>query len=145
MAQAVKVRVTQHDNHGGGIYDEEVSHYGDNLMFLPVGGPGGADEFGGFAEEGARAGRGDFAAGLAAAHHPAGVGDSARFDRHGGRFAGQRGLVHEQRAVSDLHVRRHDAALAQMEDIAGDEFFGRERDPLAVAPHARLDAQLLPE
>ena len=74
----MKVRVTQHDDHGGGIYDEEVSHHGNDFMFLPVGGAGGADEFGGFAKESARASRGNFAAGLTAAHHPARVGDSAR-------------------------------------------------------------------
>ena len=50
-------------------------------MLLPVGRAGGADEFGGLPEEGARARGGDFTGGLAAAHHGPRVSGLAGLDR----------------------------------------------------------------
>ena len=112
-------------------------------MFLPVGRSGGADQFGGLAEEGARAGGGDFTGGFAAAHHRARVSRFARLDRNRRRFAGEGGLVRQQRSLVHPHIRGHDAALAQMDDVAGHQFLRRQRGPRAVPANPRLHVQLL--
>ena len=86
---------------------------------------------------------GDFTGGFAAAHHGPRIGCLAGLDSGSGRFAGERGLVHEQRPVLQLHIRRHDGALAQMNDIAGHQFLGWQRGPRAVAANAGQHPQLL--
>ena len=63
------VRVARHDHHHRRIDHKQILHHAHNLVFLPIGRSSSADEFGGLAEEGMRAGGGDFTGGFAAAHH----------------------------------------------------------------------------
>ena len=54
-------------------------------------------------------------------------------------------MIQEQRTFLDPHIGRHNAALPQMEHVAGHEFLRATGHPRAVAPHPCLHAQLLPQ
>ena len=90
------VSVADHHHHHRRVDDEEVFDHPHNLVLLPVGRAGGADEFGGLSEKSARTRGGNLTRRLTAAHHGSRIGCLARLDRSGGRFAGEGGLVHEQ-------------------------------------------------
>ena len=139
------MRHAENENDQPRVQDEQVAHDTDDLLLLPVGGMGGAHQFRRFAEKGARASRRDDARGFSAPHQRAGVGGFALRDLDSGGFAGERRLIHQQRAVAHPHVGGHDAALAQMNQVVGHQFLRADGVPLAVAPHAGLDVELLPQ
>src|SRR5208282_3999337 len=80
-----------------------------------------------------------------APHQRAGVGSLAFWDLDNGGFPGERGLIHQQRAVAHPHVGGHDGALAQMNQVLGHHFLRADGVLLAVAAHTSLDAELLPQ
>ena len=114
-------------------------------MFLPVGRPCGADQFGGLAEKGARTRGSDFACGFAATDHRTRISHFARLDRNRRRFTREGGLIRKQRSLLHPHIRGHDAALAQMDDVSGNQFLRRQRGPRGVPANPRLHVQLLPQ
>ena len=98
-------------------------------------------EFRRAAKVGLRSGQHDHAVALASAD------DRSRRQHVAGRlvrilrFAGERRLVHAQRAREDFHVRRNDVAWAHAHDVAGDQFPGGNDLPARLAPDARIDLQ----
>ena len=70
---------------------------------------GGADEFSGAAELGARSGRRDLRHRLAAPYQRPRIGLHARAGFDGYRFAGEHGLVEQDFSSGEVHIRRNHA------------------------------------
>ena len=87
----------------------EIAHHAQNGLLLGTHDMGGANEFGGATEFGARAGRRDLGLRLAAPNQRpcVGLNAGAGLDRH--RFAGEHGLIEQNFAAGELHIRRDHA------------------------------------
>ena len=122
----------QHDDDA--VEGGEIAHDAQHRLLLRADDMGGADELGGAAELGARAGRRDLRHRLAAPDQRArkGLHAGAGFDRHG--FAGEHGLIEQDLAAGELHIRRNHAAERQLHEVAGHQFGGGHGLPRAVAP-----------
>ena len=101
----------------------------------------GADEFGGAAELGARAGRRDLSHRLAAPDQSSGIGlhAGAGFDRYG--FAGEHGLVEQDFSGGEIHIRGDHAAKGQLHHIARHQLGRGHGLPCAVAPDGCVQRQ----
>jgi len=60
------------------------------------------------------------------------------------RFAGKRRLVHAQTSVEEFHIRRDDVARPHANDVAGDQFPGRNDLPARITPDPRANLQPFP-
>ncbi len=98
----------------------------------------GADELGGAAELGARAGRRDLRHRLAAPHQRSGIGLHARAGFDGHRFAGEHGLVEQDFSPGEVHIRGDHARRAKASPRRPAPV--RPRVSVFQAPSRRTDA-----
>ncbi len=93
QGQVMPQREADDDGHEHEVEYHQPFDDGEDGALHVAGRVGGAHQFGGVAEEGACAGRGDDTRGLALSHDGAGVGRLARTRVHRQRFAGERRLI----------------------------------------------------
>ena len=105
-----------HDDHA--IERGEIAHHAENRLLLRTYDMGGADEFRGAAELGARSGRRDLRHCLAPTYQRPGECLDARAGFDGDRFAGEHGLVEQDFPPGEFHIRRDHATERQLHQIA---------------------------
>ena len=129
----------QHDDDA--VERGEIAHHAQHRLLLGTHDMGGADEFRGAAELGARSGRRDLRHRLAAPHQRPGIGlhAGAGFDRHG--FAGEHGLVEQDFSPGEAHIRGDHAAERKLHHIARHQFGRGYGFPRAVAPDGRVQRE----
>ena len=119
----------------------EIAHHAQHRLLLGADDMGGADQLRGAAELGARAGRRDLRHRLAAPHQRPGIGLHARAGFDGHRFAGEHGLVEQDFAAGEAHIRGDHAAERQLHHIARHQLGRGHGLPRAVAPDRRVQRE----
>ena len=135
----------QHSNDKQDIDHHKIGDDAQNDGFQVRDGARGFDQFGGLAEVGLRAGGGDGAGRLALPGNRAGVQGltPALLDRD--RFAGERGLIDDERALVDRGIGGNDITHADVDHVARHQLARRDLLPLPIAQHAGVDRQSLAE
>ena len=100
-----KPRIGHQQNDHDAVEHRKIAHHTQHRLLLRTDDMGGTDELGGAAELGARAGRRDLGHRLAAPDQRSGIGlhTGTGFDGYG--FAGKHGLVEQDFALGEVHVR----------------------------------------